>query len=1119
MRTSSLVASVVISFGIGLALVPNVGCSNDNTDDSTYFSRTISPILTTSCVNTNTNAQCHIADPKGNSLGNLDLSTFDGINHRRDLLADYGPYGQPALLIKNVPPFAVQVQTFDGQKINITTDIKHTGGPILDPTASAYQVLRRWIDNGATENNTGAAPANLNRLPCTTTVPTGVTGFDPSTDPTNPNFAEFRDKVNSVLGGTCAASNCHGTESNDLYLTCGTAPDQLRWNYYIASQYIAQNPEDSEIVRRPLAPAEGGSFHEGGIIFTSVDDPNYQAILTWAKDQGAPDFSNIDPNFAFFAHKVQPILVKKGCMMLQCHSSAQFHDYRLRGGSGGSFSYAATQHNYTLSLAQLSLESEDVNNSRIVQKNLFPPAQGSIGLKHRGGSLFEDFQGTSTTTPPTTDSGTTPPPTVDAGADGGTTPPVADAGSGGGGAGTYGLGGTGIGNIDRGAICDAANYDYDANDEPDAGAVGGDAGIIDNTVDKIPAYCVIREWHRRERASRNLAPFSGIAYVRRPIPTGSNRPTDFDVYAAGADLHIVAATLDAAGNITLGADKSVTAGCGLDPTTADIRRPSVSWDGKLIAFAARASASAPLEIYQMNSDGTACAQLAAIDGGPTTSNGLLVHNFDPVYSPQAADGQMRIVFASTRGNTNNPGAYDYSGTQRTPSDPTKPNSDLYVLEPAANGSLTQIRQLTYQLEMEREPTFMSDGRIIFTAEKREQDFYELALRRLDLDGSDYHPLYSQRGTVGFYEATNVIELSNKNFLTIFSNPGVPHSGGTIGVFNRSIGVDYTSTNAADYAIDPTVIDPNSATSVEQLANNQDATPNFFLHSLTIPDPKSTVVPGQPTTGLYSAPSMLPGGNILVSWGAATDPGTFNGDYDIYEYNPVTGQKSASLIGGVGTAEVDAVGIFARNSRGIFDSTLDEPNSFNVLMPGHTEADVLVLDMPLLATLLFQNTPTGRPIEPVTSFDIYEELPPPLTMTDFTSGGANVVKDAFGQVYVSRRLLGHVPIDSDGSAHFQVPGGLPFSISLPDTQMSQQGKWPRLQREQLQFEPGEYSHQSFPRGFFNGLCANCHGAISGHQVDVAVQPDILSQASQVQARDEAPVNLNIAPAQRSAPVGP
>ncbi|MEO8796546.1 MAG: hypothetical protein ABI551_01555, partial [Polyangiaceae bacterium] len=391
-----------MSLGIGIALVPNTtGCSKKDSDQSTYFDRTISPILTTSCVNTNTNASCHVATPRGSALGNLDLSTFDGVNHRRDLLLNYGPYGQPALLLKNIPNTQLQLQSFDGQKTTITTDIKHSGGTILDPTASAYQTLRRWIANGATANNTGTPPANLSRLPCTTTIPQGIAGFDPNTDPTNPGFPEFRDKVNGVLGATCAASNCHGNFSNDLYLTCGSAPDQLRWNYFIASQYIAQTPQDSEIVRRPLAPAQGGSYHEGGVIFQTVDDSGYQAILTWVNDQKAPDFTNVDPNFAFFAHKVQPMLVKKGCMMVQCHSSAQFHDYRLRGGSGGSFSYAATQHNYALSLAQLSVESEDVEASRMVQKNLFRPVEGATGLTHRGGSLLEDF-GSTTSGLPTT---------------------------------------------------------------------------------------------------------------------------------------------------------------------------------------------------------------------------------------------------------------------------------------------------------------------------------------------------------------------------------------------------------------------------------------------------------------------------------------------------------------------------------------------------------------------------------------------------------------------------------------------------------------------------------------------------------------------------------------------
>ncbi len=58
----------------------------------------------------------------------------------------------------------------------------------------------------------------------------------------------------------------------------------------------------------------------------------------------------LTPEFQFFEHDVQPLLAKKGCMMVQCHSAAMFHDYRLRGGSGASFSYSATKKNYDLSV-------------------------------------------------------------------------------------------------------------------------------------------------------------------------------------------------------------------------------------------------------------------------------------------------------------------------------------------------------------------------------------------------------------------------------------------------------------------------------------------------------------------------------------------------------------------------------------------------------------------------------------------------------------------------------------------------------------------------------------------------------------------------------------------------
>jgi len=1000
---------------------------------ATFFAQTIAPVLQNSCVHTNTGAGCHESDERGNAFGNLDTSSYAGINARRDLLLDYGPYLQPSLLVKNVPPFQVTVNLWDGTQIPVTTDIKHVGGPILDPTASAYQLLRGWIENGATENNSGVPPVVLAQTPCTGVVPTAA-GFDPNSDPTTNDFPQFKVSVNPLLGQTCASGNCHGTTVNALYLTCGSTPAQVRWNYFAASDYVSAIAPESEIVRRPLATAQGGSYHEGGPLFTSVQDPNYQALLTWAQAHGPPAPGPLDPAFVFFAQKVQPMLVKKGCMMAQCHSAAMFHDYRLRGGSAGSFSLTATQKNYEFTVAQMSFESADVGSSRLVRKNLYRPidavAPGAFGITHRGGSLFEDFGD----------------------------------------------------QLASGTLCDQANYDYDSD-----------------PVDTIPAYCVVREWFEREQAERNLAALSAIVYVSRPLTMMADRPQDFDVFAGGASLHIAAATASATGGVALvpGGDQTVNlSSCGLG-SAPDIRRPAVSWDAKTIAFAARASSSVPLGIYTINADGTGCTLQPDIANHPTTAQGILEHDFDPAFSPPGPEGTERIVFASTRGNLDsNP--FDYTGPQVTPEDPTKPNANLYELEPAPSGGAMQVSQLTWQLNMERLPSFMQDGRVIFTVEKREPNFYELALRRQNLDGGDYHPLYSQRSTIGYTQATYVVELADKNFATIFSNQGAVHGAGALGVFNRSLGVDFASPTASDYLVDPAVINPTSPSAPE---------PGFFQHSLQV----------IATDGSYTSPSPLPGNGMLVSFGAGA-PASFGGDYDVYVLDPATGDKTM-LLGNAGTAEVEAVAVYPRVPKGIFTSVPDEPNghtSFNASLGA--AADVTVLDMQVLASLLFQNTPTGRLVESdLKSFSIYEELPPDVT--SFGACGGNTVCDAYGMVYVRRRLLGQVPILADGSAHFRVPGGLPMVLDLGSDEESTTLKLPRWQREAMTFLPGEMAHQAFPGPFFNNLCAQCHGSISGRPVDTALNPDFLTQASAVAAVNIPATDLSGGPSGRGPVIAP
>jgi hypothetical protein len=117
------------------------------------------------------------------------------------------------------------------------------------------------------------------------------------------------------------------------------------------------------------------------------------------------------------------------------------------------------------------------------------------------------------------------------------------------------------------------------------------------------------------------------------------------------------------------------------------------------------------------------------------------------------------------------------------------------------------------------------------------------------------------------------------------------------------------------------------------------------------------------------------------------------------------------------------------------------------------------------------------------------------------------------------LLGTAPVRKDGSTKITVPGGLPIVLKLPDTPTSNAQKLPRWQREAMTFAPGEYVHQSFKRGFFDGLCAQCHGAISGKPLDAALNVDFVTQASQTASRSEQSFNFARPPNERPAPEGP
>ena len=203
-------------------------------------------------------------------------------------------------------------------------------------------------------------------------------------------------------------------------------------------------------------------------------------------------------------------------------------------------------------------------------------------------------------------------------------------------------------------------------------------------------------------------------------------------------------------------------------------------------------------------------------------------------------------------------------------------------------------------------------------------------------------------------------------------------------------------------------------------------------------------------------------------------------------------------------------VYAKQNNGVFQSRQDEANAATSIGSG-TDATVTVLDMGVLGSLLFQNTRSGRDLLSLASFRVWEDLPPEAGVVDYPSGGNYVTNDAYGQQYMRRQLLGSVPVQSDSSAIFSLPGGVPVSLEVNAKLAGDSGAPLHQQREEMQFYPGERAHQSFQRKFFNGLCGGCHGSVSGREVELAVKPDILTQASQVAARGMSPTDLTGAPA--------
>ena len=384
---------------LGLCAVVLAACG-DSPAGRTYYERNIEPILLQKCAG-NTSG-CHSineGDQYAFAAGNFDVTSFENVQKRRDVLQPFGAYPYALLLIKAVGANQLRMQ-YGTDAAGVPQfpflNIQHSGGNILDVGSDAYFTLQNWLENGATENGLKpASPAKEGEGECSTFVPPEFDATAQNAAMSNPNFAEFRTSVQAILNQKgCGAGSCHGAPQSDFYITCGKTDQEAAFNFSQAHAFVNVTVDDSQILRVPLASNGGGRGHTGGDQFSSTTDEGYVALRTWAAKVGKRNFAPAgDTGRDFFEKNVQQLLFTRGCSFQACHSPQAANDFKLRSGSIGFMSAVALEKNYKLLKEEfMALEYADARRGRAIAKTILDiddRATGVGGIAHRGGPVLE----------------------------------------------------------------------------------------------------------------------------------------------------------------------------------------------------------------------------------------------------------------------------------------------------------------------------------------------------------------------------------------------------------------------------------------------------------------------------------------------------------------------------------------------------------------------------------------------------------------------------------------------------------------------------------------------------------------------------------------------------------
>ncbi len=249
------ILSASLFWGGAFFFLASSACTINRPPEQHFYDQHIQPILNNFCVG-NT-SPCHRIDPAtGIALGNLDLSSFESVQKRRDVLRTYGSYPQPLLLLKALPEERADPLS---TACFYQSEIRHTGGKPIAPTPTpTTSSSAGWTTAPTATAWRPRRARNMGMGDCNTAIP-------PSgrRRPQQPGLSAFvANGIQDKIRSSCAFGTCHSSPQSDFYMTCGDDDEQKQFNFSRAASFVVPMGvavEQSEILLRPLAPAAAAS--------------------------------------------------------------------------------------------------------------------------------------------------------------------------------------------------------------------------------------------------------------------------------------------------------------------------------------------------------------------------------------------------------------------------------------------------------------------------------------------------------------------------------------------------------------------------------------------------------------------------------------------------------------------------------------------------------------------------------------------------------------------------------------------------------------------------------------------------------------------------------------------